>query len=902
MNTSLLPYLRKSRPWLALAACCAVTQLNAASVDIVNEGFESYTSFAASLDDQTTDADPTNTWYQIADDTPFGTPAGSGIQVESWQVHSGTKAMLLRPGTAFQFSFPQVHSSSGYTLDFWLYSTSATTGTTNWGVRLSGMGADLNNDDLVTYQSYYGATPGPGIRYLDGIDNANQPVWFIVASQTVAAWQHHRIVVDALARKASIYIDDMTTPLLNNVDLSSMDISIASALRFEHFGMAAADGYTLIDDVKLTMNDPFYLKGTFTESFESYAARTDATSDADPAAPWVTVEMDGTGKGRLPAPGKVQVVNAALEGGGLTAHSGSKCLKLEGGQRAGSTLAWGYPEDVDIQVTYWARVPASVYKTTGTYLRFSLYGAEGFNSYSGDSALLGYGSRDTTGIGDETSLTYYNGGWKDSKADYVPDTWEEYQITTHNARGTYTIVKNPSGATPVVVLDNAPYIGTATSYGPTFMVSWNSSNGTNHPPVYIDDISIKAVPPEVMPQPYTPTIITTNASVRFTNYTQIKVAGTVGAVAVDPRDNSTIAFTIDATPSGAIYKATKVAKGNWVVDSTPVVSGLSNPSGLKIDQNGTLWWVHDYTAGLVRLKAPWNANTPELIISDIGSFAGTPPVAVDDDPFDVCLAPANFAGGSVKPGDVVVMDRGVDDNAYNALFYVDPATTTLNQTEYKNYLVEPNNTAFGNLDLVAMTTLPDKIATLCLDGQITMVDGAGAMTAIWPDFYPPGLTDIEPAALAVDPTTGRFWVADDIFNQVRSCDTAGLDSRVELSFPLIDPLYTGRNIDFHEPGMAFSADGKFLVVADSSTANGGGRLIIFHSEPFEIARFKVGIERTASQVKITWENAGGTYNVLRGDSLTNPAGFINVSGDITTPSFTDTNAPGPVFYRVVAKQ
>ncbi len=897
MNTSqtLPSYLRKSRSWLALAACCAVTQLSAAPLDLVNEGFESYTDVAASLADAATDADPTNAWYQITDDTPLGSADGSGLQVQTWQVHSGTKALLLRPNTTLNINIPDTRSGSRYTLDFWLYANRGATASHNWYIMLRGMGADNNGEDIVAYQSNQ-ATNSTMIRYYDGIDNANSGYWSNLVNHAVDAWQHHRIVVNAQAQKADIYLDDMTTALVTNVDLARMDMVIPTQLRINHSGNSDDDGYFLIDDVKLTVDDPFALKGTFTENFESYTARANETSDADPAGPWITVEMDGTGSGRLQAPGKVQVVDATVEGGGLTAHSGTKCLKLQYGQRAGSTIAWGYAEDVDVQITYWARVPSSVDGATATYLRFSLYGAEGQSTSSGDAALLGYGSRDAT-IGDETSLVYYTTAWKDTLADYTPDTWEEYQITTHNVRGSYSIVKNPSSASPVVVVDNAAYVGSSLTYGPMFMAAWSSSNGTNHPPVYVDDITIKSVPPDVMPQPYTPTIHTT----RFTNYTELKITGPVGAVAVDPRDNSTIAFTIDATPEGAIYKATKVAKGNWAVDSKPIVSGLSNPSGLKIDANGTLWWVHDYTAGLMRLKSPWDANTPELVISDLGNFAGTPPAAVDDDPFDLCIAPAGFTGGTVKPGDVVVMDRGVDDNAFNALFYVDPATTTLNQTEYKTYLVEPNNTAFGNLDLVAMTALPDKVATLCLDGQITQVDAQGGVTQMWPDFYPVGLA-IEPAALAADPNTGRFWVADDIFNEVWSCDASGLNSQRELSFPLINPLYTGRNIDFHEPGMAFSPDGKFVVVADTSIANGGGRLIIFHSEPFEIATFKVGIERTASQVKIAWESAGGTYNVLRGDSITNPAGFINVSGDITTTSFTDTNAPGPVFYRVVAKR
>jgi hypothetical protein len=121
----------------------------------------------------------------------------------------------------------------------------------------------------------------------------------------------------------------------------------------------------------------------------------------------------------------------------------------------------------------------------------SLYGVEGTSTYAGDKALLGYGSRDGT-IGDATSLTLFTTAWIDSGVDYSPGVWEEYRMTTHNNEGRYSIVKNPSSGSPTVIVDRATYVGTAPTWGPTLMAAWSSSNGTGHPPVYIDDIEIKS--------------------------------------------------------------------------------------------------------------------------------------------------------------------------------------------------------------------------------------------------------------------------------------------------------------------------------------------------------------------------------------------------------------------------
>ena len=166
-------------------------------------------------------------------------------------------------------------------------------------------------------------------------------------------------------------------------------------------------------------------------------------------------------------------------------------------------------------------------------------------------------------------------------------------MTTANSLGTYDLVKNPSSASPVVLANHASFIGTA-PFGPTFMAAWSTSNGTNHPPVYIDDITITSAvfsnSTPIIP-PYRVQYDTT----RFTNTTVLKLGGPIGGITADPRDTNTILFAADAISGGGIYQARKVAAGNWSADLTPIVTGLNYPSGVAIEPaNGTLWWTHDW--------------------------------------------------------------------------------------------------------------------------------------------------------------------------------------------------------------------------------------------------------------------------------------------------------------------
>lgn len=397
---------------------------------------------------------------------------------------------------------------------------------------------------------------------------------------------------------------------------------------------------------------------------------------------------------------------------------------------------------------------------------------------------------------------------------------------------------------------------------------------------------------------YTPTL----HGNRFTNYTQLAIGGPIGDVAVDPRDNTTILFTVDNDVGGGIHRAYKVASGNWWVDSTPVVSGLDRPSGLVVQNDGTLWWVHDVTMSVVRLKAPWASNTPELVVTNFGGLA-------DDDPIDLTFAPANFTGTLGQPNAIVIADRGSDGNTLNALNLLDPATTELYQVN-DSFLVSPTAGGLGFDDLTAIGALPQSGEVVALSrSAITAVDGNGTTRNIIP-------TTLLPTAglgLAVDPITGRIWLADDVLDEVWSVDpssTGQTPDAKELSFPLVDPLITYRQIKFHDPGMAFAPNGDFLVVSDTSTAGGGGRLLIFHRETyvaFSLSAFSItNVSQTVQGPQLQWSPAGDAslnlnYSVQRGTDAANPAGFQTIA-TVTTTSFTDTNAPsGAAFYRVVAK-
>ncbi len=883
------PFARRLAAWLLAGGLPALPlAASAQSVTIIAEDFESQPVATTSLED-TQDADPVGP-YIVIDDDPLNSEPGAGVQVAGWEAKSGSKSLLVRSNAEARLQIHQPRSGSRYQLDFQIYSHMGA-GDRNFYIVMRSMGADNNGLDFIAYRADRGTSTG--IFYYQGIE---QSAWSPVpdAERTEDGWQHHRFVIDMTTQTYDLYLDDMENPVLTGAYLSRPMTAVPTEIRIWHEGNSADDGYFLIDDISLAVEGSVDLNEPFIEGFEEYPAMTDIDDDADPGQPWITNETTGTADGAALDHYKVQVVDSSV----TEPRSGAKCLKIEGGQFAGVSYAWGVAPEQDVQITWWAKVPESIRGQQANYLRMSLYGVEGSNSFAGDAALLGYGSRDGA-IGDETSLTYYTTGWVDSQVDYTPDEWEEYRLITHNGEGTYSIIKNPSSANPETIADHLPYIGGEASYGPMFMAAWSSSNGAGHPPVYIDDIEIKAVTSEISEPviPYTPVA---EDATRFEKATVLKLPGPVSGVAVDPRDSSTIVAATGIS-AGALFQITKNAEGDWEIDPNPLVSGLDRPSGVAIDAQGTIWWTHDYTQSVRRLKAPWRDNTQETIIATFGD------VAADDDPIDVVVAGPGFNGELGKPGWIVVADRDVDalGAGFRGLYLFDPATITPNQAGFANYLVEPTGElGGGTLNALASLDATGEIVVANNDGTLTAVNGDGTLRLVRNPQQPFS----RPVGLATDPTTGRLWVGDRNLAEIWSIDPAAEEEegdRLEVHFELVAEVDPTAQIQINDPGLAFSADGKLLVVADSSAQNRGGWLSILEGAavtppvlgPITITR----AEFEGAGFALAWEVTGATkYHVWRAPSL--DADYVDISNELATPSFTDPAPPaGQAFYRITAE-
>ena len=105
---------------------------------------------------------------------------------------------------------------------------------------------------------------------------------------------------------------------------------------------------------------------------------------------------------------------------------------------------------------------------------------------------------------------------------------------------------------------------------------------------------------------------------------------------------------------------------------------------------------------------------------------------------------------------------------------------------HANYLVSPDPSTLGagNANAIAPLNQYGEVVTFSeVDGQISAIDGNGSIRVI-EYFNEPN--PIIGSAVAVDPTTSRIWVADNLSGQIWSVDSTNgtpTPDVEELTFP-----------------------------------------------------------------------------------------------------------------------
>ena len=318
--------------------------------------------------------------------------------------------------------------------------------------------------------------------------------------------------------------------------------------------------------------------------------------------------------------------------------------------------------------------------------------------------------------------------------------------------------------------------------------------------------------------------------------------GYPGDAAFDPTDNDTIYVCKDGTAAqgGGIYRVDKT--GDTYQLGEQVAGGTTygvNPSSLAFTPDGNLWYIYDLTPTLWRVTAPRNRTAPYTVDKVISSFVT---VAGDDDPVVIAPAPAGFSSALVKPGDLLIGDRGVDSNPPQGVYAFDPALytgTTL--TGYSTFFLPTaalsaysaddtnnmNGMSFGpdpsrsNDMIMYLAFDKGKIAKFAADGT-----SLGELTVTGPL-----IANLD--SMGVNPVDGRIWLGDDNLDQLWSVDPATGVGQLEASFHREGETRSNYQINFHDPSIRFSNDGKKMVVCDTTENATEGWIWIFEfGSPF----------------------------------------------------------------------
>ncbi len=213
---------------------------------------------------------------------------------------------------------------------------------------------------------------------------------------------------------------------------------------------------------------------------------------------------------------------------------------------------------------------------------------------------------------------------------------------------------------------------------------------------------------------------------------------------------------------------------------TKVVAG-DRPGGLFVDPaDGDVFYSEDYDGNIYRSAYPGDPR--EIWVSGFHSS--------DDDPCGIALAPADYIGPLLLPGDAVVVDRGSGS--------ADGIWAFSLESPEDEWEIVPNSSA-----------LVDAVDIVVSNTDIYVADAGGYIWIVQTDGSVQELITSEPlsapAGIVIDPLAGDLLVADE--DDYRIVRVNPLTGEVTTLFSGFDSLRWG--------AVGISADGFDIVASDN---------------------------------------------------------------------------------------
>lgn len=252
---------------------------------------------------------------------------------------------------------------------------------------------------------------------------------------------------------------------------------------------------------------------------------------------------------------------------------------------------------------------------------------------------------------------------------------------------------------------------------------------------------------------------------------------------------------------------------------------LDKTTSIIVDANGDVRAVFDVVPSLWKVTDPSGTPTETQMI---GNYEGTG----DDDPNSIAFVPTGF-GGDFAPGvDIIMFDQGIDDNNNEGALIVDGNSTVgspISMLLFSDGAGSSGTSIRGDSSNVdgygyfARTVVETADLAGTVRPFINRFKGDGILERVFLDIDAGLFSTTLDDVIQVNPRDGSVWLSinetngDKSFYRVdvvNASDESGGDFLAGLSLEISHTGTDAYNVGSNS--MAFSPDGKFLVMGASS--------------------------------------------------------------------------------------